>query len=309
MADKDLSAKSYLSEDHVFADFVNAVLFDGETRVVSLSSVDTASVVKTTSKNIEPEFRARIRDILKKAIIKTDGENFYLLVGIENQAVEDPKMVARAMLYDALQYEFQLENGAKSLTPVVTIVLYFGTKPWKGAKSLHDLYSETEPRLLPYVPDYRMNLVEVCNLSGEELKRYKTPLGQVFDFIKNQDSPEEIKRMKDDPVFSKMPVAAANMICAYTGVSIDTFKSEGGDVDMCRGMELWGEELHAKGKAEGKAEGELKGFDKGLDALSSAMMDLFTKVCKTVEDLVNKGYDNKTATKAYDLFLKSKSSY
>lgn len=46
--------------------------------------------------------------------------------------------------------------------PVITIVIYYGDKAWDGAKRLHEML-KIPPRLLPFVSDYTLNLVEARN--------------------------------------------------------------------------------------------------------------------------------------------------
>lgn len=133
---------------------------------------------------------------------------------MENQDKIHYAMAVKNMLYDALQYAKQVEESKRSyrdnsktkeekvrlnseeflsgfrkadrLMPVVTLVVYFGDKEWDGAKSIHEMLSVDDEKLLSYIPDYSINLIEPAKISDEEYDRFKTDLGAVMQFIKHQ---------------------------------------------------------------------------------------------------------------------------
>ncbi|MBS5664580.1 MAG: hypothetical protein KHW89_03975 [Roseburia sp.] len=103
----------------------------------------------------------RIRDILKGAVIRSTGDCTYLILGVENQTEIHYAMPVRGMIYDGINYGSQvneisrrhrkghdLNSPAKflsgftaedHLTPVVTITVYWGSQPWDGPRSLHEM--------------------------------------------------------------------------------------------------------------------------------------------------------------------------
>ena len=48
--------------------------------------------------------------------------------------------------------------------PVITIVVYYGSESWDGARSLHEMLNIPE-RVRPFVNDYKMLLIEACRCS------------------------------------------------------------------------------------------------------------------------------------------------
>ena len=143
-----------------------------------------------------------------------DERAVYVILGVENQDKIHYAMAVKNMLYDALQYAKQVEESKRSyrdnsktkeekvrlnseeflsgfrkadrLMPVVTLVVYFGDKEWDGAKSIHEMLSVDDEKLLSYIQDYRINLIEPAKISDEEYDRFKTDLGAVMQFIKHQ---------------------------------------------------------------------------------------------------------------------------
>ena len=112
-------------------------------------------------KHQDSETVQKYRDILKKTVVKEDGETVYLLLGVENQTDIHYAMPVRNLIYDALQYGKQVSDitaenrktGKKrsggeylsgfykedKLTPVITLVIHFGTELWDGPESLHEM--------------------------------------------------------------------------------------------------------------------------------------------------------------------------
>lgn len=81
-------------------------------------------------------------------------------VGFENQSIEDPRMVLRVYGYDGAEYRNQCteENRKNPAYPVVTLVLYFGTKQkWTAPTELYDTVKVPE-ELKRFVPNIRINV-------------------------------------------------------------------------------------------------------------------------------------------------------
>ena len=145
MADIDVWTKEYMSDERTFADLFNYFLYDGKQVIDpnSLKPLDTSLVSIPYGEDDEQEPVQRYRDILKRAVMMSDGCASYLLLGIENQSNIHYAMPVRNMLYDALQYAEQIKkiseknrsmgrNGTSdeflsgiykedALTPVVTL--------------------------------------------------------------------------------------------------------------------------------------------------------------------------------------------
>ena len=155
----DIVLKNYWSDNERFADFFNAVLFDGRQilKPEELEDIDTdESYIYEHQNNAESikTFRDNIK-ICKKA--KTYGVELIML-GMESQENINYAMPLRVMGYDYGTYKKQYELNAGKYSPssydnadeylsrmkktdkfipVVTVVVYYGEKPWDAALSLH----------------------------------------------------------------------------------------------------------------------------------------------------------------------------
>ena len=162
---KDVSQKNLEQYNDVFADIVNVLLFKGKVVVKpeELESVLPRSDLKLDSgKAYEQE-----RDVLKKWK-KHDIRFAIANFGIENQSTIDETMPVRVLSYDAATYMQQLKKKEK-LSPVITLVLYFGTeKAWNTGMSLLEILKCSE-EVKNLVNDYKINVFNVAFLPKETI--------------------------------------------------------------------------------------------------------------------------------------------
>ena len=161
MAEADVYTKNYISQNNVFADVFNFFIYGGD-QVIKAESLSDESVEEEAivlADGEKTETAQRYRDVLKSCVVKRGEDASYVLLGIENQSHVHYAMPVRAMLYDALQYDKQVKRIATKhrqdkdklkaeeflsgftkedrLTPVITLVVYFGCQRWDAPHSLH----------------------------------------------------------------------------------------------------------------------------------------------------------------------------
>lgn len=168
MAEKDKIQKTLESYNDVFADIVNVLLFNGEQIVKEndLTDAQTFSYYKMDTKNIH----SQERDVAK---IWNNGEIRISFIGLENQMKPFKFMPFRVIGYDGAAYRNQLNEKLREKGyPVVTLVLYFGTKRrWKNYKSLKEII-EIPKALDSFINDYRINVFELAWLSDEQINSF-----------------------------------------------------------------------------------------------------------------------------------------
>ena len=256
MGEKDTAEKVLEDYNDVFADIVNVLLFEGKElmKEEELSNAKDKSQYKAENRLHEQE-----RDVSK---FWSRGEVRIALCGLENQTLIDKDMPFRVIGYDGSAYRSQLTEGKKRRYPVVTMVLYFGLKPWEGKRSLYECL-EIPEEIRPYVSDYRINVFEIAYLEEEQVKRFKSDFRFVADYFvqirKNRDykpSRETIRHV--DELLKLMTVLTEDerFIEAQN-------QSEGGVRNMCEVLDRAEERGRAEGKAEGKAEGRVEGRAEG----------------------------------------------
>ena len=210
------------------------------------------------------------RDVIKYASI---DHTAYLIVGIENQSDIHYAMPVRNMLYDALQYAQQMQEKEKtlqnttikkagteyisgihaddSLIPVVTMVLYFGSKPWDGPRSLHEMLKHVSPEILKYVADYKIQLIAPQELNDAELAKFHSSLQSVLKFIKYQKDKEKMNAMMHSNEYATLDKAAIRVINAFTHLKLKPRYINEEESTMCQ---AW-DEHYEDGRNEGIATG------------------------------------------------------
>lgn len=173
---KDILEKTLEAHNDVFADICDGLLFQGRPVITENALVDaqTSSFYKADGSVLSLD-----RDVAKR-VIDLNTSICIVKIGGENQTGYDPQMPLRVFGYDGSDYRNQY--GSKHPYPVITIVLYFGDKPWGKNRTLHDVLDIPE-ELKPYVNDYKLNLFEIAFLSDEEINRFHSDFRAIADLI------------------------------------------------------------------------------------------------------------------------------
>ena len=230
------------------------------------------------------------RDLLKFAAMMQDSHANYVILGVENQMEVHYAMPVRNMVYDALQYDKQVamiaaanrrnkrfssgtmrNNGeflsgflrTDKILPVITLTLYFGTEPWDGPLSLREMYDINDSKLLDFVPDYRVQLIQPMTLSEDDFEKFHTSLREVLQTIKySVDAQKLTEYITQNERMHRLDLSAANVINTVAGIGLE-IKQDRGKVDMCKAIEDLKAESRAEGREEGRVEGREEGHTKG----------------------------------------------
>ena len=115
MRQADALTKEYLSNNEIFADVFNYLIYDGQQRILpeNLIERDTSEITLPLGKRGELATIQKFRDILKCCIAKEYKNTLYVLFGVENQSHIHYAMPVRNMLYDAINYSAQVNEKTK----------------------------------------------------------------------------------------------------------------------------------------------------------------------------------------------------
>ncbi len=232
------------------------------------------------------------RDLLKFAAMMQDSYANYVILGVENQMDVHYAMPVRNMVYDALQYDKQvamiaadnrrnkrfssgtMQNNGEFLSgflrtdkilPVITLTLYFGTEPWDGPLSLREMYSINDSKLLDFVPDYRVQLIQPMTLSEDDFEKFHTSLREVLQTIKySVDAQKLTEYITQNERMHRLDLSAANVINTVAGIGLE-IRQDRGKVDMCKAIEDLKAESREEGRAEGREEGHTKGREETIE--------------------------------------------
>lgn len=279
MAEKDIAEKTFIALNDVFADIFNVLVFKGKQIVTADSLEDIMSI--SQYKADDEKLHEQERDTFK--LWKGRGINL-ILAGMENQTQPDKDMPFRIISYDGASYRSQLlkrkekiNDGQVQLVaikeryPVITLVLYFGSEPWKYSTSLIDCFEpelandEVSVILKNYISDYKVNLFDIPRLTPEEVKLFKSDFRIVADYFvnscnKDDYEPDSMIITHVDEFLKLMKVLTGDIRYEELCSSFTEFERQGG-ISMCKVLDAR----------------ERKGLEKGDASRLVSMVDSFIK--------------------------------
>ena len=274
----------------VFADIINVLVYGGREEVRPEDLVDGPTV--SHFKAAEGDLGERTRDICKEDV---RNRVTFAVWGLENQSKVSFVMPVRCMGYDYAAYERMVKqlkekneaeghradyvselHPGQRIWPVITLVLYFGTKPWDGPVTLHEMMDVPE-ELRDRVPDYPINLVEVAFLPEETIARFKSGFQVVATLFRAKRLGKEMEMKYNTKRWDHV----AELLDFFRIFTKDERyeeckakiieRSRKGEVIMCSVVDTFVEmgvqEGREKGIAEGRAEGIAEGRYRSLQSL------------------------------------------
>lgn len=180
----------------------------------------------------------------------------------------------------------QVLKAEDRLTPVITLTLYWGADAWDGPRSIHEMLLPTEESLLPYVADYKLNLIVPNEIT--DFQKFKTSLGAVLAVIKVSNDKEKMNQLiTTNAMYSNLENEAVQTLNMFAGLKLEEEK-EDKTMDMCK---AWVDQ-----KQSGIEEGEsltrirliMKKIKKGLSLEETAdMLEEEPEVIREIWDAVN----------------------
>ena len=317
----DTILKNYWNNKELFADFFNAVLFDGE-QVISpdeLEDADTEESSILEHREYAESIKAS-RDSVKICKKSLTHDVAFVILGMESQEHIHYAMPMRVMGYDYGTYKKQYDSNAKTrqnadgmtedeylsrmkqtdrFTPVITIVVYYGDHPWDGATTLHGILNIPD-KMKPFVNDYKMLLVEARQ---NDLRFHNMTNIAFFDMLKvvldkSITKDEARKKVIDYALKHNVDETVVMTVAGATNRKIDYYAlSKKGDVTMCTLFD----EIEKEGVIKGKAEGIIE----GIQALIESLQEMEIPYSKTQNQLMVKfSLSEDTAQEYMDKFWK-----
>ena len=258
----DQEINAFFKDAHHFACLINTCLYQGQ------------EIVKPQDLMlVDPKIQAYTRDVL----MLWNGRYGSYYLGIENQLIENYPMPYRILQYDCLVYKDQMDilekehrkkkdlrsseeflSGIKAsdrLIPCITIVIYYGTRPWQTNFSMKDMFDVKD---MSSLIDFKMNLIEVHS----DTHRYKdNELDLVFSMTRDilNANFNTIRNKYKQGIPKQVALVIASM--AKDEKLYQQIKEEEKEVIvMCESLDRMREEARAEGKILGKTEGREDGI-------------------------------------------------
>lgn len=190
MGQKDLAAKDLESRPEVFADIINALIYEGE-QVVSpeqLQPAPTETLYESVAgepngESGEKAYRQlhnQYNDVSKYEIEKQRIKIQYVL---ENESGENYRLILRKAGYEGAVYRGEYDGN--QIYPVVILVLYWGGKNWKPPHGLHELFRDrlTDVAVRKYVDNIRLHVFPMAHLPEGIRRRFRSDMRIIVDYL------------------------------------------------------------------------------------------------------------------------------
>ena len=278
----DSVLKAYWRNNDRFADLFNQVFFNGANRIRAedLSDLDTdeSNVILDHSK---VQSVTRVRDLVKKF---APGIKLAIL-GLENQLAIHFAMPVRNMFQESLRYTQECKEIAQEhrkamdlntseemlsgmklsdrITPTLTLVIYYGEKPWTGPNCLWDMM-DIPDNFKPFINNYH---IHVFQAGGSHPYSFSNPDNQDFFMLISELYHLE-GRFKISDFENRHPgmtvywetLAAVGAVTGTKSLTNYALKHRGGRLNMCTALQG----LVDQGHKEGLVEGQRQGMEKAV---------------------------------------------
>ena len=270
----DTEGKVYLSNNRIFADAFNYLIYDGEEviKAETLRELDTTQITVPYGNDTRVPVQ-KYRDILKLWNAMMDDEMIYVILGAELQGNVHYGMPVKNGLYDMIGYSNQIEEARRSyrrktekaddeanlsiedgavkikltsdeflsgfrkgdkLIPIVTAVVYLGAKPWDGSTSLYDMMDIRDERIRRFVPNYWINLISPADMSDDDFDKFNTDFGFAMQVLKHQK--EDADKIIGATNHRRIDRDTAFFLNRAVNLGLE-FDEKEDTVDMCESME------------------------------------------------------------------------
>ncbi len=162
-------------------------------------------------------------------------------------------------------------------------MIYYGNKPWDGPRSLHDMLSIPDQDFLPWIENYKINIIEPAALSDDDLLKFKSSLREVLTIAKYAADKDKMRQvLHSNKNFQRIDPLARKVIETVTGEQLKGEERKDGTFDMCKAFE----DMRMEGRAEGRTEAEneliISMHENGLDD------EMIAKIAKVTVEYVKK---------------------
>lgn len=180
MGQKDLSEKCLETYPDVFADTINALLYQGN-EVVLVEQLKEAPT-ETLYWSKKGKLRNQFQDVSKYA---TQDGKIKAQYTLENETVVKRNTVLRKAGYAGAIYREQYDNKSNGIFPFIGIVLYWGKRKWHAPRSLQQLFQGDMQTVQEtgYVDDIKLQVFEMVHLPKDIRDQFKSDMRIVVDYL------------------------------------------------------------------------------------------------------------------------------
>ena len=145
------------------------------------------------------------------------------------------------------------------ILPIITLVINFSGYAWDAPTKLIQMFPEIDKKLLKYVKNYEINLIDPVNIPKKDFNKFFTELREVLLYLKfSNDKNRLYKEVITDKHFENVPNEAVSLINVLTSANIKISEKKEKS-NMCKALEGLKEDWKKEGEKEGRKEGRKEG--------------------------------------------------
>lgn len=261
MGKKDLTLKSYLSDPERYADVYNGSVFRGMQVLDGAQLEEAPAATVRAAGNVALEYDRQVKNIQRR----------------NGAAYRD-----RPEKGSAGEYLYKIGKTDR-IRPVSTLIIYWGSEPWDGPRSLHEILDfggmaedmvQELKKLIPEYPLHILDLNETNDYSG-----FRTPLRTVFElYARRSDKQQFLDYVKEHEECRHLDVETHEVIRQLMGAAKlrslqHKTKQEEEEQDMWKAIEDLIEDGRQEGRQAGRQEGRQAGEANQIIAIIDSMME------------------------------------
>ncbi len=271
----DMLDKVFFAEPERFAELINTEMYYGE-KVLLPERL-------TLLKRSYPSFPSLVGEKSRDILMYDTRQN--ICYGLEIETNSDYSMPERIMVYDASEYEYQLQKihgehrkrkdyreyrekksrmkETDSLIPTITLVLYVGEGCWCGRMKLQEMFRLSEQvkrQLGKRLLDYDFPLMEADAICAEN---YHTDLREFFQALQCRGNLAGLEELFQKERFQSLSRETQCVIAAHLGNN-RLYKEVEEGVPVCKALDDLCKRERTIGREEGEQIGRKKGIEEGI---------------------------------------------
>lgn len=256
MGQKDLTEKSLEYYPDVFADIVNALMYQGK-QVLSSEDLQPAPT-ETLYKDRQGALRNQFHDVSKYEMENGRIQTQYTL---ENETVSNQRMVLRKAGYEGAVYRTQYNQA--ELYPFVSMVLYWGARHWDAPQSIHQLFSGAQLHK-EFVDNIKLQVYEMAHLSKEVRERFHSDMRIIVDYLAEDENyvPTDQKIVHLEELLMMLSALTGDVKYEEIIPEMQEKEKEQGGINMCNLFDKY-EKI-----------GMEKGMEKGMECINELIKRL-----------------------------------
>jgi len=155
-----------------------------------VNDLDFSTLERVERSYVTKTIQERASDVIWKVKYKTT--DIYIDVLTEIQSSNDVTMPIRILDYVGSFYENEYKSlkTEEKIIPIIPIVFYVGSENWSAVSKFHDLVNIPNDLLKKYVPSFEYILININEMTTEDLSKAESMLTRLVVMNKSKDSNE-----------------------------------------------------------------------------------------------------------------------